>query len=102
MVDLSKDNEQVRMIIAARVLEILWRRGEEERQEFLQDTTKRWAGTLVVIDEGHLFAPPKPENPQKRLVCERIQRFADQGKKLNLYIDDYHSTARETASGCPF
>ena len=24
--------------------------------------------------------------PQKRLVSERIQRFADQGKKLNLYL----------------
>lgn len=86
LVDLSKDDEQVRMITAARVLEVLWRRGEKERQEFLRDTTKRWAGTLVVIDEGHMFAPPKPENPQKRLVCERVQRFADQGKKLNLYL----------------
>jgi DNA helicase HerA-like ATPase len=33
-----------------------------------------------------MFAPPTTEDPQKRLVCERIQRFADQGKKLNLYL----------------
>jgi uncharacterized protein len=86
VVDLSKDDEQVRMITAARVLEVLWRRGEVERKRFLQDVTLRWPGTLVVVDEGHLFAPPAPEDPQKRLVGERIHRFADQGKKLNLYL----------------
>lgn len=41
---------------------------------------------MVVIDEAHLFAPPSTDDPQKRAVCERIERFADQGKKLNLYL----------------
>lgn len=41
---------------------------------------------MVVIDEGHLFAPPETKDPQKRLVSEKIKHFADQGKKLNLYL----------------
>jgi DNA helicase HerA-like ATPase len=87
VVDLSKDDSQVRMITAARTLEALWRQGEERRREFLESGSKfRWSGTLVVIDEGHLFAPVSSDDPQKRLVSERIQRFADQGKKLNLYL----------------
>lgn len=85
VVDLSLDNEQVRMITAARTLEKLWQQGEESRRRFLQ-TGESWSGTLVLIDEGHLFAPPRAEDPQKRLVAERIQRFADQGKKLNLFL----------------
>jgi hypothetical protein len=86
VVDLSKDDQQVRMITAARTLEALWRQGEERRKEFLKSRTGAWQGTVVVIDEGHMFAPPATEDPQKRLVSERIQRFADQGKKLNLYL----------------
>ena len=95
VVDLSIDNDQVRTITAARALEALGRQGEEKRKKFVRggdDSAKRrgrqrdWIGTLVVIDEGHLFAPPQSEDPQKRLVCERIKRFADQGKKLNLYL----------------
>jgi hypothetical protein len=53
---------------------------------FLESGTGDWPGTLVVNDEGHVFAPPAPDGPKKRLVCKRIQRFADQGKKLNLYL----------------
>ena len=74
------------MITAARTLEALWRQGEKRRKAFLQSGSDAWPGTLVAIDEGHVFAPPEPDGPQKRLVCERIQRFADQGKKLNLYL----------------
>jgi DNA helicase HerA-like ATPase len=55
------------------------------RRAFLEDGTS-WPGTLVVIDEAHLFAPPATEDSRKRAVCERIERFADQGKKLNLYL----------------
>lgn len=86
VVDLSIDDEQVRTITAARTLEALWRQGEKKRKRFLRDGSEPWLGTLVVIDEGHLFAPPQPPDPQKRLVCNRIKRFADQGKKLNLYL----------------
>ena len=86
VVDLSKDDEQVRMITAARMLEALWRQADDRRKRFLQSDTEKWNGTVVVIDEAHLFAPPKPEDPQKQLLGERIQRFADQGKKLNLYL----------------
>lgn len=85
VVDLSIDDEDVRTITAARTLEVLWRRGEEKRKTFLKDG-KPWAGTLVVIDEAHLFAPPATDDLQKRAVCERIERFADQGKKVNLYL----------------
>jgi DNA helicase HerA-like ATPase len=86
IVDLSLDDEQVRIITAARALEALWSQGEEKRKNFLRDETISWNGTVVVIDEGHLFAPPETTDPQKRLVSEKIQRFADQGKKLNLYL----------------
>jgi DNA helicase HerA-like ATPase len=86
IVDLSLDDEQVRTITAARALEALWSQGEEKRKAFLRDETISWNGTVVLIDEGHLFAPPETTDPQKRLVSEKIQRFADQGKKLNLYL----------------
>jgi DNA helicase HerA-like ATPase len=86
IVDLSLDDDQVRTLTAARALEALWSQGEERRKVFLRDETTRWDGTVVVIDEGHLFAPPDTTDPQKRLVSEKIQRFADQGKKLNLYL----------------
>jgi DNA helicase HerA-like ATPase len=86
VVDLSIDDEQVRTITAARTLEALWGQGEKRRKEFLQASGGFWNGTLVVIDEGHLFAPPEALDPQKRLVSARIQRLADQGKKLNLYL----------------
>lgn len=92
VIDLTTDDEQKRSIIAARSLEALWREGEKRRKRFL--TSKRklgrdpWVGTVVLIDEGHLFAQTETEteDPQKRLVRQRIQRFADQGKKLNLYL----------------
>lgn len=86
VVDLSMDDEQKKTITAARTLEILWRDGENKRKEFLRNPNSSWPGTLVVVDEGHLFAPPETPDPQKRLVSERIQRFADQGKKLNLFL----------------
>ena len=86
VVDLSIDDEQVRTITAARTLEALWRRGKKERKKFLNKSEDPWIGTLVVIDEGHLFAPPGTEDLRKKLVCERIKRFADQGKKLNLFL----------------
>ena len=86
IVDLSLDDDQVRTLTAARTLEALWSQGEEKRKAFLRDETTSWNGTVVVIDEGHLFAPPETADPQKRLVSEKIQRFADQGKKLNLYL----------------
>jgi len=86
VVDLSVENEQVRTITAARTLEALWRQGEEKRKRFLVGGDGIWVGTLVVIDEGHLFAPPETKDSRKQLVCERIMRFADQGKKLNLYL----------------
>lgn len=41
---------------------------------------------MVVIDEAHLFAPPTSDDPRKRAVGERIERLADQGKKLNLVL----------------
>ena len=85
VVDLSFDDEQVRTITAARILELLWRRGEKKRGAFFHNGAK-WVGTLVVIDEAHLFAPPSTDDPQKQAVCARIERFADQGKKLNLYL----------------
>jgi DNA helicase HerA-like ATPase len=85
VVDLSIDDEQVRMITVARALELLWREAEKKRKKFLRRRGS-WAGTLVVIDEAHVFAPPSSDDPQKRAVCERIERFADQGKKLNLYL----------------
>ena len=47
---------------------------------------KPWLGTVVVIDEAHLFAPAAPSDPQERLVSQRVERFADQGKKFNLYL----------------
>ena len=86
VVDLSIDDEEVRTMMAARTLEALWRQGEERRKAFLRNETEPWPGTLVVIDEGHMFAPPRPRDPQSQLVCDRIKRFADQGKKLNLYL----------------
>jgi DNA helicase HerA-like ATPase len=86
VVDLSMDNEQEKFITAARTLEALWKDGESKRKDFFRNPETSWPGTLVVIDEGHLFAPPETPDPQKRLVSERIQRFADQGKKLNLFL----------------
>lgn len=86
IVDLSIDDEQVRTISAARTLEALWRQGEARRKKQLSGSRGPWIGTLVVIDEGHMFAPPHTEDPRKQLVCERIKRFADQGKKLNLFL----------------
>ncbi len=88
VIDLSADDEQVRSITAARALEVLWRDGEKRRREFVTGRKKEWSGTLVVIDEAHMFAPPEAadDDPRKRLVRERIRRFADQGKKLNLHL----------------
>jgi DNA helicase HerA-like ATPase len=87
VVDLSTDDEQVRMITAARALEKLWQLGLDRRPQFIKKPQEsNWTGTVVVMDEAHLFAPPDTTDPQKKLVSERIQRFADQGKKLNLYL----------------
>src|ERR1035437_8250132 len=86
IVDLSIDDEQVRTISAARTLEALWRQGEARRKKQLSGSRGPCIGTLDVIDEGHMFAPPHTEDPRKQLVCERIKRFADQGKKLNLFL----------------
>jgi DNA helicase HerA-like ATPase len=88
VVDLSLDDQQVRMIMAARTLQILWQEGERTRTRLLSGKRGRkpWIGTVVVIDEAHLFAPAVASDPQQQLVSQRIERFADQGKKFNLYL----------------
>ena len=88
VVDLSIDDEEVRTITAARTFEVLWRLGEQRRREFVEKKNGGWPGTLILVDEAHLFASPQAEDedPRKRLVRERIARFADQGKKSNLYL----------------
>lgn len=88
VVDLSSDDERVRMIMAARALEVLWHKGDACRQNHLKNPSEQWPGTVVLIDEAHLFAPRELEglNPQKELVRQRIKRFADQGKKFNLFL----------------
>jgi uncharacterized protein len=86
VVDVSIDDDQVKRITVARTLQLMWEQGEQRRRESLLDRNTVWPGTLAVIDEGHLFAPPETPDSQKRLVSERIQRFADQGKKLNLFL----------------
>lgn len=86
VVDLSVKQESVRYMSAARVLEVLWDDGERRREELLTGDEKPWNGTIVVIDEAHLFAPPNPADPQRRFLAERIERFCDQGKKLNLFV----------------
>jgi DNA helicase HerA-like ATPase len=85
VIDLSADSDEVRTITASRTLEALWQDGDNKRKAFLKKR-RPWPGTLVVIDEAHLFAPPSTNDPRKRAVCERIERLADQGKKLNLYL----------------
>lgn len=87
VLDLSIDDDEVRTMSAARALQVLWRMGETARTRALQAKRRtRWVGTLVVIDEAHIFAPAKTTNLQQQLVSERIQRLADQGKKFNLYL----------------
>lgn len=89
VIDLSVDDEEVRVMTVARALEVVWRQGEETRTAAMSAAgtpNAPWPGTLVVIDEAHLFAAPGPLDPQRRLVSERIERFSDQGKKFNLYL----------------
>jgi DNA helicase HerA-like ATPase len=90
VIDLSIDDEEVRTITVARALEVLWKQGEERRTSAMRSEAPgeedSWRGTLVVVDEAHMFAPPEPLDPQRRLVNERIERFSDQGKKFNLYL----------------
>jgi len=89
VVDLSMDDERVRLMAAARVLGALWRLGESTRTKRLtgrRATSTPWPGTVVLIDEAHMFAPSDTPEPQKQLLRERIERFADQGKKFNLVL----------------
>jgi hypothetical protein len=86
IVDLAVRSQQVRYMTAARVLEQLWNVGEEKRQALIDGRDANWPGTIVVLDEAHLFAPPTTSDPQRRLLAERIERLADQGKKLNLFL----------------
>ncbi len=87
VIDLAVEEEQVRYMTAARTLEVLWRAGEKKRTKAASGRrSSSWVGTIVVIDEAHLFAPPVAEDPQRRLLAERVERFCDQGKKLNLFL----------------
>lgn len=91
VLDLSFDDEQVRYISAGKTLELLWQWGWEQRVEHNKtvsagEAAKAWPGLIIVIDEAHLFAPVETADPQRRHVSERIERIADQGKKLNLYL----------------
>ena len=86
IVDLAVRSQQVRYMTAARVLEQLWNVGEGKRQALIDGSGSNWPGTIVVLDEAHLFAPPTTSDPQRRLLAERIERLADQGKKLNLFL----------------
>lgn len=86
VVDLAVRSKQVRYMTAARVLDQLWELGETKRQKFIDGSDIDWPGTVVVLDEAHLFAPPFTPDPQLRLLVERIERLADQGKKLNLFL----------------
>src|SRR5262249_10854814 len=86
VIDLSLDNPEVRAITAARALQVLWRQGEATRTQLLGRRPRKrlWRGTLVVIDEAHLFAPATPAAPHPRLVSERAARFCGQGTKVSL------------------
>ncbi len=89
VIDLSMGDEEVRAMTAARALEVVWKQGEEYRTEAMRaepGSVISWPGTIVVIDEAHLFAAPGPLEPRRRLLSDRIERFADQGKKFNLYL----------------
>lgn len=87
VLDLSTESQQVKYMLAARALEVLWRSAEAQRDEFVRTGggRKRWPGTVVLIDEAHLFAPTVASDPKQGLIAERIERLADQGKKLNLF-----------------
>lgn len=91
VIDLSIDDDEVRAVTVARALQVLWQQGETNRTAAIRadvegKTAPEWPGTIVAIDEAHVFAGPDPSDPQRRLVSERIERFADQGKKFNLFL----------------
>jgi DNA helicase HerA-like ATPase len=92
VVDLAVDKqrkvtEQVRYMTAARALEALWEDGEKKRENARNGIAAApWVGTMIVIDEAHLFAPPTTMDPQRRFLAETIMRLSDQGKKLNLFL----------------
>jgi DNA helicase HerA-like ATPase len=91
VIDLSLDDEEVRAVTIARALEVLWKTGLARRTEAISAASEGraaplWPITVVAIDEAHMFAGPGPFDPQRRLVSERIERLADQGKKFNLYL----------------
>jgi DNA helicase HerA-like ATPase len=90
VLDLSFDDEQVRILSAGKALELLWQSAWEQRGQYNKaisngKTPDAWPGTIIVIDEAHVFAPQEPADNQ-RAVSDRIERIADQGKKLNLYL----------------
>ncbi len=86
VVDLSSDDAR-RYKRANAALEAIWEFGQAQRVDYNSKGLggMLWPGTLVVIDEAHLFAP-RESNDSTKECSERIERISDQGKKLNLYL----------------
>lgn len=100
VIDLSTDDEQKRMITAGRTLESLWREGDALRKEFLKKRDLHWPGTLVVIDEGHVFAPPPNRRSPKAVgirTNSALGRFRKEAKSL---FTGHYSAARKATREC--
>jgi len=61
-------------LVAATVLELLWRRRAERHP------------IAIVIDESHNICPARPEDPLTALATEDAIRIAGEGRKFGLYL----------------
>jgi DNA helicase HerA-like ATPase len=75
VVDLgSLDTRAEQSLVAAAVLERLWRRRAERHP------------VAVVIDEAHNVCPARPDDPLTALATEDAIRIAGEGRKFGLYL----------------
>jgi hypothetical protein len=50
-------------------------RGLPKPAKFLKNRDLHWPGTLVVIDEGHVFAPPQTDDPHALIWDKGMREF---------------------------
>jgi uncharacterized protein len=70
----SLPTREEQALVAASVLEVLWRR--RERRE----------PVLVVIDEAHNVCPARPDDPLVALATDHAVRIAAEGRKFGIYL----------------
>lgn len=83
----SLGQSKSKLILAAQLLEDLWRQVGQEWDDVARTGIDHRVPTFVVVDEAHNFVPERdPDDPVLMRISQTIQRIAAEGRKYGLFV----------------